>query len=210
MSEWHSLIFWLSAIFRESLSFHVTWTNAYTLCYLLRDSLREHFSLGCADSRGDRKCCSQPAGCVTASMLSPSLLTLLPSICKVLRYGFGWGGFFFRATQMLISSWPGQGAIYGVDSETMLAGKYQILLVPESRNIVQLNHLGVFQARPLSSSSVGWVQKLVNMFLWHILDRLSVQVTRRVPSGDKTCRRPALHWGFPCLKGHNLAENSSF
>lgn len=82
----------------------------------------------------------------------------------------------FKATQLLTSSWPGEGAMHGGHSEAMRAGNYEIVSVPDSgnRNVVQLNHLGVFQATPVSSSSVSWVQKLVNVFLWHILDRQSV------------------------------------
>lgn len=69
--------------------------------------------------------------------------------------------------------------------ETMLAARFQIVSVAESRNVLQLNHVGVFHTtRPVSSSSVSWVQKLVNMFFWHILDKQSVQVTRTVPSDD--------------------------
>lgn len=83
---------------------------------------------------------------------------------------------FFKATQLLTSSWPGEGAMHGGHSEATQDGKYQIVSVPESGNgnVVQLNHLRVFQATPVSSSSVSWVQKLGNMFLWHILDRQSV------------------------------------
>lgn len=68
--------------------------------------------------------------------------------------------------------------------ETMLPARFQIVAVAESRNILQLNHVRVFHTRPVSSSSVSWVQKLVNMFFWHILDKQSVQVTRTVPSDD--------------------------
>lgn len=173
---------------RENLPCHLA--NAWTLCYLR--SKRTFFSV-LLWYQITQNMLNSHSGCIaqcfTSPLLSPSILTLLPHHVKRSKMVL----VVFKATQLFTSSWSGQDMMNGSHSEAKLAGKNQIASVPVFRSMAQVNHLGVSQTRPAISSPVKWMQKLANMFLWHILGRQSGWVTGRFPSGDKTCRRMALH-----------------